>query len=236
MEMENRVKKYFTLEFEDKEHEDRDDDLDFRAVENIFVSVTPLSTHSNVESNTISEAIQLLSCSWRDTIIQDHTKIDNLIQDEDLGKRLAHRYPFLEPEVDYCDRQISKVKIDSFKGRPIMLLFSTVTKYRHKDIAMWFQALFVSISTLCYGIVVNISFLVTSFVSKTWPLEVVVQNFCSGTVPYGLYYDHVLGYEELKGDDRTHVKRLAEFIGYPRRWSRKGSRDNQELYLKNIKR
>ncbi|KAM7274929.1 hypothetical protein ACFE04_016795 [Oxalis oulophora] len=200
MEMENRVKKYFTLEFEDKEHDDRDEDLDFRAVENRFVSVTPLSTHSNVESNTVSEAIQSLFV----------------------------------------------VKIDSFKGRPIMLLFSTVTKYRHKDIAMWFQALFVSISTLCYGIVINIGFLVTSFVSRTWPLEVVVQNFCSGTVPYGLYYDHVLGYKkasleksknvfELKGDARTRVKRLAEFIGYPRRWSRKGSRDNQELYLKTIK-
>ncbi|KAM7260161.1 hypothetical protein ACFE04_015902 [Oxalis oulophora] len=57
--------------FEDKEHDDRDEDLDFRAVENRFV------------------------------------------------------------------------KIDSFEGRPIMLLFSTVTEYRHKDIAVWFQALFV---------------------------------------------------------------------------------------------
>ncbi|KAM7279489.1 hypothetical protein ACFE04_006623 [Oxalis oulophora] len=65
----------------------------------------------------------------------------------------------------------------------------------------------------------------------TWPLEVAVENFCNGTVPYGPYYDHVLGYkkaslekpknvyfisyEELKGDTRTHVKSLAEFIGYP---------------------
>ncbi|KAM7254893.1 hypothetical protein ACFE04_020134 [Oxalis oulophora] len=99
-------------EFEDKEHDDRDEDLDFRAVENRFV------------------------------------------------------------------------KIDSFKGRPIMLLFSTVTEYRHKDIAMWFQA-----------------------------------HFLRG----------------IERDARTRVKRLAEFIGYPRRWSRKGSRDNQELYLKTIK-
>ncbi|KAM7268379.1 hypothetical protein ACFE04_010545 [Oxalis oulophora] len=120
-------------------------------------------------------------------------------QDEDLGKRLAHGYPFQEPEVDCCDRRISKVKIYSFKGRPIMLLFSAVTTYRHKDIAMWFQVVF--------------------------------QNLCNGTVPCGPYYDHVLGYkkasleksknvyiigyEEPKGDARTHVKRLAEFIGYP---------------------
>ncbi|KAM7272870.1 hypothetical protein ACFE04_027534 [Oxalis oulophora] len=40
-------------------------------------------------------------------------------------------------------REFARVKIDSFKGRPIMLLFSTVTEYRHKDIAVWFQALFV---------------------------------------------------------------------------------------------
>ncbi|KAM7263876.1 hypothetical protein ACFE04_001559 [Oxalis oulophora] len=34
-------------------------------------------------------------------------------QDEDLGKRLAHGYPFLEPEVDCCDRQISKKCVES---------------------------------------------------------------------------------------------------------------------------
>ncbi|KAF9613067.1 hypothetical protein IFM89_005515 [Coptis chinensis] len=38
-----RVKKYFRLEFLDKEQEDMDEDLDFRALENEFVSVTPLS-------------------------------------------------------------------------------------------------------------------------------------------------------------------------------------------------
>ncbi|KAM7254526.1 hypothetical protein ACFE04_003906 [Oxalis oulophora] len=57
----NRVKKYFRLEFEDKEHDDTNEDLDFRAVENGFVSVTPLSAHSNVESNTVSEASDWLS-------------------------------------------------------------------------------------------------------------------------------------------------------------------------------
>ncbi|KAF8378548.1 hypothetical protein HHK36_029891 [Tetracentron sinense] len=56
-------------------------------------------------------------------------------------------------------------------------------------------------------------------------------RFCSGVVPYGSYFDHVLGYwkeslerpkkvffisyEELKDDPKTHVKRLAEFLGCP---------------------
>lgn len=45
-----RVKKYFRLEFLDKEHNDTDEDLDFRALENGFVSVTPLSLSPSIES------------------------------------------------------------------------------------------------------------------------------------------------------------------------------------------
>ncbi|XP_058185581.1 cytosolic sulfotransferase 5-like [Rhododendron vialii] len=69
------------------------------------------------------------------------------------------------------------------------------------------------------------------FKTSPWPLEVTVDNFCKGKVPFGPYYDHVLGYhkeslerpkkfffityEELKSDPKTHVKKLAEFLGYP---------------------
>ncbi|CAK7335301.1 unnamed protein product [Dovyalis caffra] len=64
-----------------------------------------------------------------------------------------------------------------------------------------------------------------------WPLEVAVKKFCSGLIPFGPYYDHVLGYwreslerpeqvffityEELKDEPKPHVKRLAEFLGNP---------------------
>ena len=55
----------------------------------------------------------------------------------------------------------------------------------------------------------------------------VYEEFCSGTVPGGSYFDHVLEYwkekekesllfltyEELKEDPEKHVKRLAEFLG-----------------------
>ncbi|KAL5579454.1 hypothetical protein UlMin_011896 [Ulmus minor] len=44
-----RVKKYFRLEFINKEQDDVDEDLDFRALENGFVSVTPLSISPNTE-------------------------------------------------------------------------------------------------------------------------------------------------------------------------------------------
>ncbi|KAK3011639.1 hypothetical protein RJ639_011313 [Escallonia herrerae] len=73
------------------------------------------------------------------------------------------------------------------------------------------------------------------FVSKsgteTWPLEVAVDKFCHGIVPFGPYYDHVLGYrkeslerprkvlfvtyEELQNDTKTCVKKLGEFLGCP---------------------
>ncbi|KAH7846051.1 hypothetical protein Vadar_009152 [Vaccinium darrowii] len=70
-----------------------------------------------------------------------------------------------------------------------------------------------------------------------WPLEEVVDQFCEGFLPFVPYYDHVLEYhkksmerpkkfffityEELKSDPKTHVKKLAEFLGCPF--------DNEEL-------
>ncbi|KAK9274537.1 hypothetical protein L1049_021786 [Liquidambar formosana] len=53
------VKKYFRQEFLDKEHEAVDEDLDFRALENGFVAVTPLSLSSNVQS-----LIQTSASNW----------------------------------------------------------------------------------------------------------------------------------------------------------------------------
>ncbi|XP_031130603.1 cytosolic sulfotransferase 15-like [Ipomoea triloba] len=67
---------------------------------------------------------------------------------------------------------------------------------------------------------------------KPWLLDEAVEKFCDGVFPCGPYYDHVLGYrkaslgnpknvffityEELKSDDaKTHVRRLAEFLGCP---------------------
>ncbi|KAI3457290.1 hypothetical protein Pfo_013953 [Paulownia fortunei] len=64
-----------------------------------------------------------------------------------------------------------------------------------------------------------------------WPLEVAADKFCHGLIPCGPYYDHVMGYkksslempkilffltyEELKNDPKTHLKKLAEFLGCP---------------------
>ncbi|KAK6157231.1 hypothetical protein DH2020_011479 [Rehmannia glutinosa] len=64
-----------------------------------------------------------------------------------------------------------------------------------------------------------------------WPLEVAADKFCNGLTPCGPYYDHVMEYkklslerpeklffityEELKSDPKTHVKKLAEFLGCP---------------------
>ncbi|EXB29715.1 5'-nucleotidase surE [Morus notabilis] len=55
------VKKYFRLEFLDKEHNDVDEDLDFRALESGFISVTPLSLSPNIESETHTAASDWIS-------------------------------------------------------------------------------------------------------------------------------------------------------------------------------
>ncbi|CAH8331482.1 unnamed protein product [Eruca vesicaria subsp. sativa] len=48
----SRVKKYFRLEFVAKEQEHTDDDTDIKALEDGFVSVTPLSQLPNIDSET----------------------------------------------------------------------------------------------------------------------------------------------------------------------------------------
>ncbi|XAR49929.1 5'-nucleotidase [Bertholletia excelsa] len=52
----NRTVKYFRSEFVDKELEDLDEDLDFRALENGFIAVTPLSITPLVETEARSAA------------------------------------------------------------------------------------------------------------------------------------------------------------------------------------
>ncbi|XP_031275470.1 uncharacterized protein LOC116133945 [Pistacia vera] len=54
-----KVKKYFRLELLEKESENVDDDLDFRAVEDGFVAVTPFSLSSTMQSE-----IQTLVSDW----------------------------------------------------------------------------------------------------------------------------------------------------------------------------
>ncbi|CAN7053021.1 unnamed protein product [Brassica rapa subsp. trilocularis] len=53
---ESRVKKYFRLEFVAKEEEHTDDYLDIKALEDGFVSVTPLSLLPNIDSETQAAA------------------------------------------------------------------------------------------------------------------------------------------------------------------------------------
>ncbi|CAN0890488.1 Cytosolic sulfotransferase 17 [Linum grandiflorum] len=63
------------------------------------------------------------------------------------------------------------------------------------------------------------------------PLERAVENFCSGVIPYGPYYEHVLEYweasqkspdkvmfikyEDLRRDPKPLVRKLASFLGKP---------------------
>ncbi|CAA0331894.1 unnamed protein product [Arabidopsis thaliana] len=56
-----RVKKFFRLEFLAKEQEHTDDDLDVKALEDGFVSVTPLSLLPNVDSETQAAASEWIS-------------------------------------------------------------------------------------------------------------------------------------------------------------------------------
>ncbi|KFK41715.1 hypothetical protein AALP_AA2G164000 [Arabis alpina] len=56
-----RVKKYFRLEFVAKEQEHTDEDLDIKALEDGFVSVTPLSLLTKVDSETQAAASEWIS-------------------------------------------------------------------------------------------------------------------------------------------------------------------------------
>ncbi|KAJ4958227.1 hypothetical protein NE237_025338 [Protea cynaroides] len=58
-----RVKKYFRLEFLEREQEETDEDLDFRAVENGFVAVTPVSLSSYAESETLASASEWVAAA-----------------------------------------------------------------------------------------------------------------------------------------------------------------------------
>ncbi|KAF0916717.1 hypothetical protein E2562_011564 [Oryza meyeriana var. granulata] len=55
------VKKLFRAEFIEKQHECLDEDIDLRALENGFISVTPLNIHGNVEPETGAPASDWLS-------------------------------------------------------------------------------------------------------------------------------------------------------------------------------
>ncbi|KAJ8756069.1 hypothetical protein K2173_024616 [Erythroxylum novogranatense] len=57
----NRVKKYFRLEFLDKEQEDTDENMDFRALESGFVAIIPLSLSPHLESETHSAVLDWIS-------------------------------------------------------------------------------------------------------------------------------------------------------------------------------
>ncbi|XP_057978484.1 uncharacterized protein LOC131164939 [Malania oleifera] len=59
------VKKYFRLEFVEKEQEDVDEDLDFRALDNGFVAVTALTLSPQIESNA-----QAAASDWISTAVQ----------------------------------------------------------------------------------------------------------------------------------------------------------------------
>ncbi|KAL1345120.1 hypothetical protein HN51_018908 [Arachis hypogaea] len=55
----NRVKKYFRLEFQEKQQEDIDEDTDYGALESGYVAVTPLSLSTPIESD-----IQMAASDW----------------------------------------------------------------------------------------------------------------------------------------------------------------------------
>ncbi|KAK8630027.1 hypothetical protein V6N13_078838 [Hibiscus sabdariffa] len=61
-----RVKKYFRLEFVDKETETSDEDLDFKALNNGFIAVTPLSVSPQLEAD-----IQTAASSWISGAVSD---------------------------------------------------------------------------------------------------------------------------------------------------------------------
>lgn len=57
------VRKYFRVEFLEKEEEDMDEDLDIRALENGFVAVTPLCLAFHVESEVQASASDWLAAA-----------------------------------------------------------------------------------------------------------------------------------------------------------------------------
>ncbi|KAM3232942.1 5'-nucleotidase SurE-like [Capsicum annuum] len=57
----NRKAKYFRLELLDKKQEEKDEDLDFRALENGFIAVTPVSLVMHVEADVHAAASQWIS-------------------------------------------------------------------------------------------------------------------------------------------------------------------------------
>lgn len=56
-----RIVKYFRAEMVDKECEEEDEDLDYRALENGFVSVTPLAPSLHLDSDTDTAALNWIS-------------------------------------------------------------------------------------------------------------------------------------------------------------------------------
>ncbi|KAK8973093.1 hypothetical protein V6N11_049442 [Hibiscus sabdariffa] len=75
------MKKYFRLELLEKETEDADDDLDFKAVEDGYVAVTPLSLSSTDESKIKTEVSSWISDALGRTGVQqqqvsNHERID----------------------------------------------------------------------------------------------------------------------------------------------------------------
>ncbi|CAK9324705.1 unnamed protein product [Citrullus colocynthis] len=59
-----RVKKFFRMEFLDKEQDNKDEDLDFRALENGFVAITPFSLTPNIDLD-----IQTAASNWISTAL-----------------------------------------------------------------------------------------------------------------------------------------------------------------------
>ncbi|KAF7124062.1 hypothetical protein RHSIM_Rhsim12G0207400 [Rhododendron simsii] len=59
----NRSVKYFQQEFLDKELDDMDEDLDYRALQNGFVSITPLSLSPHIELETQTAASEWISAA-----------------------------------------------------------------------------------------------------------------------------------------------------------------------------
>ncbi|TMX03963.1 hypothetical protein EJD97_012722 [Solanum chilense] len=57
----NRKAKYFRLELLDKKQEEEDEDLDFRALENGFIAVTPVSLSMHVEADVHAAATEWIS-------------------------------------------------------------------------------------------------------------------------------------------------------------------------------